>query len=83
MNCTIRVTRYRRVLLGLVGLALCLQPWNAVGASNPTDAQGAARMVAVARLWGAIEYFDPDVAGNPDVDWGKRRIPPKEKTWCF
>ncbi len=72
MTCTIRVTRYtRRVLLGFVGAALCMQPWSAVAASNPTDAQAAARMVAVARLWGAIEYFDPDVAGNPDADWDR------------
>ena len=59
----------RRFVLVLICAGLSLQPSLAAAASSPSDARAAARMVAVARLWGAIEYFDPDVAGNPGVDW--------------
>ncbi|MBV8067817.1 MAG: hypothetical protein JO113_07560, partial [Candidatus Eremiobacteraeota bacterium] len=31
--------------------------------------RSADRIVAVSRLWGAIEYFDPDVVGNSDFNW--------------
>lgn len=58
----------RGCLLGLVCACLCLPPSLEAAASSPVDVR-TARLVAVARLWGAIEYFDPEVAGNPDVNW--------------
>jgi hypothetical protein len=70
VKCTNRIIgNGRKLLLGSICAGLCLQPSLGAAASGPTDARAAARIVAVARLWGAIEYFDPDVAANPDVNW--------------
>lgn len=56
---------------GILCAGLFLQRGHEVAVAAPglTQSQADARIVAVARLWGAIEYFDPDVAGNSDVDW--------------
>lgn len=69
MRSTSRMIRNSRgYLLGLFCAGICLAPSTQATASSPADVR-AARIVAVARLWGAIEYFDPDVAGNPDANW--------------
>lgn len=51
-------------LIVLFAISETAAPAQAAQASRTT-----ARLVATARLWGAIKYFDPDVAGHPDVDW--------------
>jgi Peptidase family S41 len=63
----------RRVLVvGLICATLCIRQARqaiAVAAPGTTESQSTSRLIAVARLWGAIEYFDPDVAGYRSAEW--------------
>jgi hypothetical protein len=62
----------RLLVVGFICASLFIQQahrFAAVAAPSPTESRATSRLLAVARLWGAIDYFDPDVAGNPNVDW--------------
>ena len=53
----------RAVVAVLLALALT------AATPAPAGAPVALRLLAVARLWGAVRYFDPRVAGNSGIDW--------------